>query len=216
MIEVLINILQIIILMPAFVISFRNAFRYRSREWSVTAFFFAVFLMADIYWMLVNLFYHRNAIFYISEIGWYSGFLFLDILLMMLTTEEEAIHRYNKYKSLWIFPVCTFFMMVFFVWKAGDLIGNLVTFFFMTALILRSGRGLIYLSRPESAEAGDKGERKTLYTLVMIYCISEYVIWTLSCFWMGNTLLNPYYWLDIFNTVLLLMMVPAIRKAVNR
>ena len=213
MVEVSVNILQVVLLIIAFVISFRYALGYRSREWAVAAFFYAVFIMADLFWMLIILFYHHNPVFYISEIGWYSAWLFLSLLLIMLASEDERIHRY---KLLSIFPIFTLSMMTFFIALRGDPAGNVVSMLAMTFLMLRSGRGIIYLSRPESDAAGDRKERKLFYIMVMVYCIIEYCEWVLSCFWMGDTMRNPYFWLDIMLSVIMLLMVPALRKAVNR
>ena len=218
MTENIINVIQIILIVAAFIISFRNALKYHSRVWSVASFFYAVFAMGDIFYMLIQLFYHRNYVFYIPDIGWYSSYLFLDLILIMVTSENEKKYRY---KILLLVPVFTFSMLVFFVAVSGDVPANLAAMLTMTFLLLRSSRGLIYTGRVESGNDRDHTEydgheRRQLYATVFAFCITEYCLWTISCFWMGDTMRNPYYWFDILLTLMMLMLLPAIRKAVNR
>ena len=206
MIEIGENIFQTLVLIAAFVITFRNAYHSHIREWSVAALFYAVYAMADIYWMLILYFYHRNSVFYIADIGWYTGFLFLDLLLIMVSTEEE---RSTRYRALVLVPVFTLAMFAFFVYIKGDLVGNVITLFVMSFLLYRSVRGLMYLKQ------NGGGSRSTLYKILLAICIVEYLLWVTSCFWMGDTFANPYFWLDLLMTGLMLSIIPAIRKAVG-
>ncbi len=206
MIEVAINIFQIIVLLIAFSISFREALSTHRREWSVAALFYAVYAMADIYWLLILHFYHRNSLFYISDIGWYSGFLVIDVLIMMFCTDEE---RSLRSRILWIIPVFTLSMFCFFIYLKGDIPGNIVTLILMTMIMYRCSRGLIYINGGYSEENKD---RRMLYTLILIFCFVEYSMWAISCFWMGDTFTNPYFWFDIAQSFLMFMMIPAIRK----
>lgn len=214
MVEVTVNIIQIFMLFAAFVIAFRNALHSKKKEWSVAAFFYAIYLMADIYWMLMVYFYHRNPQFYIAEIGWYCGFLFLDILIMMLSDEGELKSRYG---ILWLVPVFTILMLIFFVYISGDIVNNIAAMLVMTVLMLRSSRGLIYLNRsgPDSSGSESGIGRRPLYALILAICVMEYGMWTISCFWMGDTMRNPYFWFDILISVLMILLIPALGKAVR-
>jgi len=53
------------------------------------------------------------------------------------------------------------------------------------------------------------------HIVVLLILILEYVLWTSSCFWVSNTLTNPYFWIDFLLTAALLALIPATRKAVG-
>ena len=207
--EVAVNIFQIAMLVTAFSLAFSKAVHTHRREWSVAALFYAVYLMADIYWVLIVYFYRRNPEFYISDIGWYSAFLFIDILIIMIRPEEE---RAVRSRVLWLVPAFTFLMLIFFLYIDGDIPGNLVTFLLMTFILYRCVRGLLYL---KNAGPEENGRRRMLYTLIFLCGMLEYGMWTVSCFWMGDTIGNPYFWIDITMSVLMLLLIPAIGKAVR-
>ena len=209
LVEVIVNIFQISLLVIAFVVAVRNALDTHKREWSVAALFYAVYFMADIYWVLIVYFYHRNPDFYISEIGWYSAFLFIDILIIMIRPKEEQAVRS---RLLWIVPVFTFLMFVFFAVYDSDIPGNIVTFLLMTFILYRSARGLLYL---KDAGPEENSRRRMLYTIIIISGLCEYCMWTISCFWMGDTFRNPYFWIDMTISVLMVLLIPAIGKAVR-
>jgi len=50
---------------------------------------------------------------------------------------------------------------------------------------------------------------------VVSFAITEYIAWTASCFWMGDTLLNPYFWFDTLLSINFLILPLALRKAVG-
>ena len=57
----------------------------------------------------------------------------------------------------------------------------------MCQLMMRSAQGLLALR-------GTADHRKSLYTMVLIFCLIEYMVWTSSCFWAGDTIRNTYFW----------------------
>lgn len=50
---------------------------------------------------------------------------------------------------------------------------------------------------------------------VLTFTALEYALWTASCFWVSDTLTNPYFWFDFLLTLVLLLFLPAVRKAVE-
>jgi hypothetical protein len=46
-------------------------------------------------------------------------------------------------------------------------------------------------------------------------CALEFCLWTASCFWVSDTLTNPYFWFDFLLTAALFALLPATRKAVG-
>ena len=50
---------------------------------------------------------------------------------------------------------------------------------------------------------------------MLAFIALEYALWTASCFWVSDTLTNPYFWFDFLLTLVLLLFLPAVRKAVD-
>jgi hypothetical protein len=55
-----------------------------------------------------------------------------------------------------------------------------------------------------------------LYVVTLVFCAAEYGMWTSSCFWMGDTILNIYFWFDFLLSIAFVLFLPALRKAVSR
>ena len=54
-----------------------------------------------------------------------------------------------------------------------------------------------------------------LFFITILFCLTEYALWTSSCFWMGDTIANVYYWFDLLLSVTFVLFLPALRKAVD-
>ena len=54
-----------------------------------------------------------------------------------------------------------------------------------------------------------------LYIMILIFCFAEYGAWTASCFWMGDTFANPYFYIELLVSALFLIMPYALKKAVR-
>ena len=59
------------------------------------------------------------------------------------------------------------------------------------------------------------GLRFRFHGTVLAFIALEYALWTASCFWVSDTLTNPYFWFDFLLTLVLLLFLPAVRKAVE-
>ena len=68
-------------------------------------------------------------------------------------------------------------------------------------------RGLVWAKRTEN------GRLRRFYGTVLAFIALEYALWTASCFWVSDTLTNPYFWFDFLLTLVLLLFLPAVRKA---
>jgi hypothetical protein len=74
-----------------------------------------------------------------------------------------------------------------------------------------SVRGLFYARR----QTGKPRDMQCFHIAVLCVIVLEYGIWTASCFWVGDTLKNPYFWFDFMMTASLFALLPATRKAVE-
>ena len=203
MIESLENTLQIAVLLLCAALALLQAVRGRSRAWMLAFFFFGSFLLGDIYWLAVLLFFDQTPqISVVSDLSWYASYLFLYLLLRQLDPPEE---RGKAGLLAWAGPAFAAGMAVFFMLR-GEILSNLIYASLMGLLLFASLRRL--------ADRGETAGSEFLPLLVLIFCMLEYALWTASCFWAGDTLQNPYYWFDFLLTLSFPCFIPAVRRAV--
>ena len=204
MIESLENTLQIAVLLLCAAISLLRAAKRRSRTWTLLFFFYGSFVLGDIYWLACLLFFDRTPqISVVSDLSWYASYLFLYLLLRQADPPE----RLNRAGFLpWLGPVFTAGMAVFFT-QYGQPLNNLIYAALMGLLLFAALRRL--------TDRGEAGSPKALLFLILLFCLLEYALWTVSCFFLGETLANPYYWFDFLLTISCPFFLPAVRKAVT-
>ncbi|MBO4326770.1 MAG: hypothetical protein J5950_05830 [Clostridia bacterium] len=204
MIERIENAIQITVLLICAGISIFKTAKYRSRTWTNAFFFFGSLALGDIYWFVCLIFYGKTPqISVVSDLSWYASYIFLYLILTRTAPPEET----GKAGFLpWLGPVFTVSMALFFM-TYGEILGNIICASLMGLLLFSSIRRL----------KDHKRCRKELFLAVMIFifCMIEYGLWLSSCFWSSDTLANPYYWFDFLLTVCFVILVPAIKKAVE-
>lgn len=183
------------------------ALRRRDRSSAMLSLFFGSYALGDLYWLLYLLFYDSTPrIFYVSDLSWYAAYLYLYLLLQCLSTPGE---RRARYPAVLLAPAFAVGMCAFYMhW--GDYVGNVIAAVLMSLLMAHALRGLIYLrTHPEERS------RRALYIVTLAFCLCEYGDWTASCFWMGDTWANPYFWSDLLMAASLACFLPAYRRAVG-
>ena len=225
MIETIDNIIQWIATGVCTGIALYRAVRLKSRAWSMLGLSSGVYLLGLTYWLMFLIFYgHIPMYSYIPDLCWYSGYLFLLLLLIYIREEssgsdsfpgdpgDSLLSRISKVPPvLWCIPVFTVGMCVFYM-QRGDYISNIIATVLMTGLIWHSLSGLM-ASGDDDRNDGKKNNHRALYAVTLLFCISEYALWTTSCFWAGDTLANPYFWFDFLLSLTFLMFIPALGKA---
>ena len=208
MIESIENAIQLIILGFCFFYTLYHATAYRKREWLQLSLFYGAFFFGNLYWFLYLIFYHDTPRFYsVSEISWKAAFLLLILLLQHVGRNENHSRRYRILRLIPVFVtgMCLFYM------QDGGYIDNIVTAIQMGFLLFLSCRGLLFqLYTPDASRS-----TRFLYVNTLAFVILEYALWTSSCFWMGDSIRNPYFWFDFLLSVCLLLFLPAIRKVVH-
>ena len=182
--------------------------RTNKRAWVLLMLTGGVYFLGDLYWQLYLLFYGETPPYsYISDMSWYVATLLMFILL----TEIRAVHGKWYYSHiLWIIPVFTVGMAIFFLhW--GDVLGNIITVVFRSALLWNAAGGLLAARKVE-----EEKPNRWFYSLTLTYCLSEYAMEVASCFWMGDTIRNPYFWADTLMALAFVAMPWGLRKAVER
>lgn len=207
MIEIITNLIQMLVSGVCACVALRRAARTQSREWLLLMLFFATFAFADLYWLLYLWFFKMTPhYFFLSELSWYVSFLFLLLLLQYLKGDRRRMYRS---RLSWIGPVFAVGMCVFYM-RWGDYVSNIIAACLMGMLLWCAIGGLVYLHKRPKEETG----ARYLFLITLVFCLLEYALWTVSCFWMGDTMANPYFWFDLLITGCLLVFLPALGKAV--
>lgn len=225
MIESIVNAIQLLTTGTCSFIALYSAVRSKERAWIMLGLFSGIFFLGDLYWMLFLIFYQDTPRFYsVSDLSWYASYLFLMLLILYLGEEFHGLSwlfgrgegslrdRLRQLPTvLWCVPVFTICMCVFFV-QRGDYLSNIVAAVLMTGLIWLALDGFLSL-RGRSRE---QSLQRMLYGVTILFCLTEYALWTSSCFWTGETVANVYYWFDLLLSFTFLLFLPALRKAVGR
>lgn len=225
MIETVINLIQLVLTGTCAYIALYRAVRQKARSWALLSLFLGIFFLGDLYWQLFLVFYHTTPQYTsISELSWYTSYLFLLLLAIYVRTEICG-HRMPSVREcgglagwarrfsplLWCVPVFTIGMCIFFM-QRGDYFSNILAAVLMTGLLWHALSGLLSLRKAPSPQ----GDQKMFFVVVLLFCLTEYALWTSSCFWTGNTIANVYYWFDLLLSLIFVLFLPALGKAVAR
>ncbi len=89
------------------------------------------------------------------------------------------------------------------------MLNNLVSAIVMSVLLYQAVRGLVYHRKNRL-----HSKRCRLYALTLLFCMTEYALWTVSCFYWSDTLKNPYFWADFLQTACLPFFLPAVSAVI--
>ena len=205
----------------------------RRQPYFLLACFFGTYGLGTLYWTLhVLLLDATPQIFYVSELGWTASYVFLLTMEMTLPSAEELRFRT---KLSWLAPVIAvpqFFLYV----THGDVFFNVLMCSGTMAAAWLSIRGLVFSRRSPVSMAADEtlekentdftagaekavgqpADLRPFHITVLCFTALEYALWTSSCFWISDTLANPYFWFDFMLSASILAMLPVTRKAVGQ
>ncbi len=207
MIEIFENAISILCTGVSASIALYYAGRSQKREWTLLGLFSCAFLLGDIYWTLYYLIYSETPFYsYIPDLSWASSFIFLILFLLHIRDKDQ---RWISSPFLWLIHIFTIGMCVFFM-SYGDYLFNIVDAVLMTVIIWECVNSLIFMHRSDGSSV-----RRCVYIIALIFCAAEYAMWIISCFWMGDTILNPYYWFSFISSACFIILIPATVKAVG-
>ena len=226
MIELIDSLIHMVVLAICTLIALYHAYHSRAfarRVWILYALFTGEYFMGDLFSTLYLAFYDETPWFYVSDLSWYTAYLFLSILLIYIS-ERESI-RMVTWAQLFI-PLFTISSGVFFVIEKGDLFGNIVGVVVMTSAMWLAGGGLEMerqkakeWRREKREEGGERRrlsyvpDKRPLFFFSLALLGLEYAFWFTSSFWIGDTLMNPYFWVDVLFMISTVCLIPAIKKA---
>lgn len=170
--------------------------------------FYGCFALGALYWTLYLLLFDTTPrVFYVSEFGWVSSVIFLRILQATLTGKEE---RTLRCRAAWLALFVGVPLMVFYC-TFGDILSNLIWCGMMIWLSFCAIRGLAYANR----QTGAARNMRWFHIGILCFVGSEYLLWTVGCFWPDTSLASPVFWCDLLLTLTILGLLPATRKAVD-
>ena len=170
--------------------------------------FYGCFALGALYWTLyLLLFATTPQVFYVSEFGWVSSVIFLHILQATAACEEERAFRCRR---AWLAPLVGVPLMIFYC-TFGDILSNLIWCGMMIVLSFCAVRGLVYAG----GQTGAARKMRYFHMGVLFFAFSEYLLWTVGCFWQNDSVASPAFWCDILLTLAILGLLPAAGKAVE-
>ena len=200
------GLVQLAVTAFGFCAALRAYFRSRRQPWFLLACVYGTFSLGMLYWTLHLLLRQATPeIFYVSDLAWIASFVFLLALAFTLPTAEERRFRTRR---CWLAAAVCLPQFLLYV-THGDILSNILMCGLTMLLAWRAVRGLVW--------AGASGQARLFrfHQAVLAFTALEYALWTSSCFWMGGTLANPYFWFDFLLSLVLALFLPALRKAVE-
>lgn len=202
LIEKIDNGFQLFTLGVCVILSLYRTFLTRSQIWALLGMFYGAITLGNLYWFLYMLLYDSVPHYsFIPDYCWISAFLFLFLLLIRVKRPEW---EWKRGLISILIPVFTFGMCLFYM-KWGDHLTNVFYAVFMTLIINYALQGL------KTAER--KTGRYAFYLHVLIYCATEYCLWTSSCISFVPEI--AYYLFDVLLTIVYLFFYPVIRKVIT-
>ena len=206
MIELWDGLLQLAAAAFGFCAALGDYYRARSQPRFLLACFYGTFSLGALYWALHLLLRQETPqIFYVADLAWIASFVFLLALMLTLSPAEERRFRTGL---CWLVPAVCLPQFVLYV-THGDVISNVLMCGLTMLLACCAIRGLAFARR------GSAGRRRRFYWAALAFAALEYALWTSSCFWAGDTLRNPYFWFDLLLSLALLLLRPALERAVE-
>ena len=206
MIELIDNLMQFAVTATGCIWAGVSFSKSRKQPLFLLTCFYGVFALSAFYWTLhFLLFGETPPLFYVSDIGWVASYVFL---LTLLYTMRSPTQWEQKTALCWLAPVFCIPQFILYI-THGDILFNLLMCMPTMLIAWFAIQGLIFNLR-------SAGERNAVpfYISTLCFVILEYCLWTSSCFWMGDTLLNPYFWFDFLLSASMLSLLPTLKKAV--
>ena len=135
----------------------------------------------------------RRASFYVSEFGWVASVIFLRILQATLTSQDDRSFRSRR---AWLAPAFGVPLLAFYC-IFGDILSNLIWCGMMIWLSFCAIRGIAYAK----TQTGAARNMRHFHIGVLCFVVSEYLLWTVGCFWPDTSPASPTFWCDMLLTL---------------
>ena len=204
MVETIDNLIQIAVLVACTAIAVHRALKYDSRDWTLAALFFANFALDDLYLVLcIQTGVESQVLPVVSELRWYAAFIFLYFLVRQAA--PPVVVR-EKRLLPWLGVVFAGGMAVFFM-QWGSYVSNAIYGVLIGLVLFTVLRRLLDYQY----------YRKQLFLCIcaLVFCLLEYTLWVISCYYVGDEMTNPYYLVDLLITAGFPLFLIGTKKAVQ-
>ena len=216
MIEIVQTAIQLVLTSVCTIMAALGYMQRRERAWILLGLFSGTYFLGDLYWMLVLLLYPDDPAFPdIANLNWYvSSYVFLLLLLSYVRDEDTAgefmpWQMLRRHPILWLVPVFTGSMCIFFMQWGAYLI-NFLAAAFMTLIIMLTLDDFLLLR----AQRLDN-PRRNLYLVALLFCLTEYGLWTASCLQAEDPSPGAYFCIHCMLSCTFLLFPLALRKVVR-
>lgn len=208
MVEIIDNISQCLVVAVFCCITLIKFYKTKSIPYFLLMCVYGTYTLGIIYWTLHDILYSETPpVFYVTELAWIASYVFIAVLIIALSTEEEK--KFHTPLSLIIPLICVPQFILYLFW--GDILLNV----FMCGLTMIIGvlavRGLMFVRK----QGGSYMKKQGFFIALLVFVAAEYSLWTWSCFWISDTLTNPYFWSDFLLTGSLAAIYFTMKKAVR-
>ena len=206
--ELIENLLQLLVTFAGALLSGLSYRRSRRQAYFLLLCFYGCFALGALYWTLYLLLFDTSPrVFYVSEFGWVASLIFLRILQASLAGTEERCVRCRR---AWLAPAFGVPLLAFYC-TFGDILSNLIWCGMMIWLSFCAIRGIACAK----TQTGAAWKIRYIHIGVLCYVASEYLLWTVGCFWPDTSPASPTFWFAMLLTLAIFGLLPAARKAVE-
>ena len=206
--ELIENALQLLVTFLGFCLAWLCYRKHQKQAYFLLLCFYGCFALGVLYWTLYLLLFDTTPqVFYVSEFGWVASVIFLRILQATLAGTDERSFRCRR---AWLAPAFGVPLLAFYC-TFGDILSNLLWCGMMIWLSFCSIRGLVCAN----GQTGAARNMRYFHIGVLCFVSSEYLLWTVGCFWPDTSPASPTFWCDMLLTLAIFGLLPAARKAVD-
>lgn len=150
MVEFIDNLTQLLAALAGFLLSGASYLKSRRQPYFLLCCFYGCFGFSMLYWLLYTLLVtDAPPMFYVSDIGWISCFLFLLLLQYSFSDKEE---RSLQSRLPWLALVIIIPLTAYFI-SIGDALYNLIVGALMAAMLWTAVRGLVWQKKQPNQRA---------------------------------------------------------------
>ncbi|MBO4267084.1 MAG: response regulator [Lachnospiraceae bacterium] len=158
--------------------------------------FFLAHLLSDYYWTTYTLVMgdYPEVSEFIAYLGWNIGYVFL--LIFVYHTQKQGNRR--VFHPLMLLPIPLNIVQFVIYIQYGGLFNNIWQVSFTTVISCLCISSIIFYVKNKKNGA----TFPYVFLIVLLFELSEYGMWTSSCYFYSENLANPYYLFAFFNYVI--------------
>ena len=182
---------DVIMLLAAIIGLLGSLFRYveiPKKGWLLASMFFLSELLSDYYWTTYTIVMHEepDVSAFLGYFGWNIGYAI--IVLSVLHMRSEGSKKY--FNPLMLIPIPLNLFQFFIYIRFGGLFNNIWQVGLSTITVIICLQSVLYYLKEKK-----NGEPiPYFHCIILFYILTQYVMWTASCYDWYSDFTNPYYY----------------------